>query len=148
MTWQEVVAKKKRIQQDDIDAHLQRFPPTAYSAICDIDNIDELCASLQARTVTAEEVILAYSSAAAEAHKKWCETENPLWGLTTHGLNPAWTPGGSSGGEGALLSLKGSIVGFGTDIGGSMRIPASMSGLYALRPSVGLQRSPLFSSTP
>lgn len=68
----------------------------------------------------------------------WCETENPLWGLTTHPSNPELTPGGSSGGEGALLALHGSILGFGTDIGGSIRIPASMCGLYGLKPSVSL----------
>ncbi|TVY41093.1 Acetamidase [Lachnellula subtilissima] len=65
----------------------------------------------------------------------WCETENPLWGLTTNPLNPAFTPGGSTGGEGALLSLRGSIVGWGTDIGGSIRIPSSINGLYGLKPS-------------
>ncbi|KAK3647559.1 hypothetical protein LTR56_008053 [Elasticomyces elasticus] len=67
----------------------------------------------------------------------WCETENPLFGLTTHPLNPAFTPGGSTGGEGALLALQGSLVGWGTDIGGSVRIPAHMSGLYGLKPSSG-----------
>ncbi|KAL8763517.1 MAG: hypothetical protein Q9184_000729 [Pyrenodesmia sp. 2 TL-2023] len=45
--------------------------------------------------------------------------------------------GGSSGGEGALIALRGSPVGFGTDIGGSIRIPAAFNGLYGLRPSAG-----------
>lgn len=48
------------------------------------------------------------------------------------------TPGGSSGGEGACLALKGSLIGLGTDIGGSIRIPAHMCGLYGLKPSVSL----------
>ncbi|KAH8664601.1 amidase signature domain-containing protein [Xylariales sp. PMI_506] len=65
----------------------------------------------------------------------WCETENPLWGLTTNPLHPGYTPGGSTGGESALLSLKGSMVGWGTDIGGSTRIPSHMMGLYGLKPS-------------
>lgn len=43
--------------------------------------------------------------------------------------------GGSSGGEGALVGARGSIVGIGTDIGGSIRIPANMQGLYGLCPS-------------
>ncbi|KAK4545818.1 hypothetical protein LTR36_002382 [Oleoguttula mirabilis] len=67
----------------------------------------------------------------------WCETDNPLWGLTTNPLNPAFTPGGSTGGEGALLAQHGSMVGWGTDIGGSVRIPSHMAGLYALKPSSG-----------
>lgn len=70
----------------------------------------------------------------------WCETDNPLWGLTTNPRNPAVTPGGSSGGEGALLALHGSIIGFGTDIGGSVRIPSHINGLYGLKPSVGVHR--------
>ncbi|KAF2836191.1 amidase [Patellaria atrata CBS 101060] len=67
----------------------------------------------------------------------WCETENPLWGLTVHPKDPDFTPGGSTGGEGALLALNGSLVGWGTDIGGSIRIPAHMLGLYGLKPSSG-----------
>ncbi|KAH6951951.1 amidase, partial [Fusarium avenaceum] len=67
----------------------------------------------------------------------WCETDNPLWGLTTHPDNTQLTPGGSSGGEAALLSLGGSLVGWGTDIGGSIRIPSHMNGLWGLKPSSG-----------
>ncbi|KXJ87175.1 amidase [Microdochium bolleyi] len=55
-------------------------------------------------------------------------TDNPLWGLTTHPSDPKLTPGGSSGGEAAPLSLAGSLVGFGTDIGGSIRIPSHTMG--------------------
>ncbi|KAH9889596.1 amidase [Xylariomycetidae sp. FL2044] len=65
----------------------------------------------------------------------WCETENPLWGLTTHPRCRDYTPGGSTGGDAALLGLRGSLVGWGTDIGGSVRIPAHMMGLYGLKPS-------------
>lgn len=57
------------------------------------------------------------------------------------GNHQTWNPknrnlscGGSSGGEGALIALRGSPVGFGTDIGGSIRIPAAFNGLYGLRP--------------
>ncbi|KAH8651267.1 amidase signature domain-containing protein [Xylariales sp. PMI_506] len=67
----------------------------------------------------------------------WCETDNPLWGLTTHPANSTYTPGGSSGGEAALLALGGSLIGWGTDIGGSIRIPSHMNGLWGLKPSSG-----------
>lgn len=67
---------------------------------------------------------------------QWCETECPLWGLTTNPLNPDFTPGGSTGGEGALLSLQGSMLGWGTDIGGSIRIPSHINGLWGLKPTV------------
>ncbi|KAK5798037.1 hypothetical protein VI817_004328 [Penicillium citrinum] len=68
----------------------------------------------------------------------WCETENPLWGLTTHPANSILTPGGSSGGEAALLALGGSLIGWGTDIGGSIRIPSHINGLWGLKPSVSI----------
>ncbi|KAK9456947.1 amidase signature domain-containing protein [Dipodascopsis uninucleata] len=65
----------------------------------------------------------------------WCETDNPLWGCTVNPRRRDFTPGGSTGGEGALLALKGSIMGWGTDLGGSVRIPQIMNGGYGLRPS-------------
>ncbi|TCD71441.1 hypothetical protein EIP91_010147 [Steccherinum ochraceum] len=65
----------------------------------------------------------------------WGETYNHVFGRTTNPYNRYMTPGGSSGGEGALLALKGSPLGIGTDIGGSVRIPSAFCGLYTLRPS-------------
>jgi len=58
------------------------------------------------------------------------ETINNIIGYTSNPKNRLLSAGGSSGGEGALISLKGSPVGFGTDIGGSIRIPALFNGLY------------------
>ncbi|KAI1486352.1 amidase signature domain-containing protein [Biscogniauxia mediterranea] len=66
----------------------------------------------------------------------WCETENPLWGLTTNPAHPGYTPGGSTGGEAAMLSCGASMLGWGTDIGGSIRIPSHMMGFYGFKPSV------------
>ncbi|KAG6844020.1 hypothetical protein H0H87_010588 [Tephrocybe sp. NHM501043] len=65
----------------------------------------------------------------------WGETYNHVFGRTTNPYNRKLTPGGSSGGEGALLAMKGSPLGVGTDIGGSLRIPSAFCGLYTLRPS-------------
>ena len=65
------------------------------------------------------------------------ETTNNILGYTWSPKNRNLSAGGSSGGEGALIGLKGSPVGFGTDIGGSVRIPAAFNGLYGLRPSTG-----------
>jgi amidase len=55
-------------------------------------------------------------------------------------------PGGSSGGEGALLAMRASLLGFGTDIGGSVRIPALCCGLFGLKPTV--DRIPYFGQVP
>ncbi|KAL8681956.1 MAG: hypothetical protein Q9186_001964 [Xanthomendoza sp. 1 TL-2023] len=65
------------------------------------------------------------------------ETVNNIIGYTWNPKNRNLSCGGSSGGEGALIGLRGSPVGFGTDIGGSVRIPAAFNGLYGLRPSHG-----------
>ena len=72
------------------------------------------------------------------------ETVNNLFGRTLNPHNLATTPGGSSGGEGALICMRGSPLGVGTDIGGSIRIPAALCGLYGLKPSFG--RFPTYNS--
>jgi hypothetical protein len=53
------------------------------------------------------------------------ETINHLWGRTLNPYNRSLTTGASSGGEGALIGFHGSPLGFGTDIGGSIRVPAA-----------------------
>lgn len=65
------------------------------------------------------------------------ETTNHIIGYTWNPKNRHLSSGGSSGGEGALIALRGSPAGFGTDIGGSVRIPASFNGIFGLRPSAG-----------
>lgn len=65
------------------------------------------------------------------------ETINNIIGYTWNPKNRFLSCGGSSGGEGALIALRGSPGGFGTDIGGSVRIPAGFNFLYGLRPSAG-----------
>ena len=65
------------------------------------------------------------------------ETVNNIIEYTWNPKNRYLSAGGSSGGEGALISMKGSPLGFGTDIGGSIRIPAAFNGLFGIRPSAG-----------
>ncbi|KAH7393248.1 amidase signature domain-containing protein, partial [Cadophora sp. MPI-SDFR-AT-0126] len=66
------------------------------------------------------------------------DSHNNIFGRTLNPRNKFLTSGGSTGGEGALLALRGSILGVGTDIGGSIRVPSVCNGLYGFRPSVGL----------
>ncbi|ORY32022.1 general amidase [Naematelia encephala] len=61
------------------------------------------------------------------------EGYNNLFGRTSNPFNRNLTCGGSSGGEGALIGLRGSLLGVGSDLGGSIRLPASFQGLYSLR---------------
>lgn len=65
------------------------------------------------------------------------ECANPVWGRTTNPWNANYTCGGSSGGEAALLAMDGSAAGIGSDIGGSLRIPAAYCGVYSLKPASG-----------
>ena len=57
------------------------------------------------------------------------ETSNNIYGTTVHPKNTSLTPGGSSGGEAALMAMKGSPLGIGGDIGGSIRVPAALTGV-------------------
>ncbi|KAF2196712.1 acetamidase-like protein [Delitschia confertaspora ATCC 74209] len=65
------------------------------------------------------------------------ESVNNVYGRTVNPLNRMLTSGGSSGGESALIAFGGSPLGIGTDIGGSLRIPAACTGIFTLRPSFG-----------
>ncbi|GAA5849094.1 hypothetical protein JCM9279_005789 [Rhodotorula babjevae] len=63
------------------------------------------------------------------------ETVCNLHGRTLNPHNRSLAAGGSSGGEGALIAMRGSLLGIGSDIGGSIRIPSAFNGLFGLRPS-------------
>lgn len=52
-------------------------------------------------------------------------------------MSDSRSPGGSSGGESCLIAMKGSLMGFGTDLGGSVRIPAVFCGIASIKPTTG-----------
>jgi Asp-tRNA(Asn)/Glu-tRNA(Gln) amidotransferase A subunit family amidase len=60
---------------------------------------------------------------------------NNVFGRTMNPINRLCTAGGSSGGEGVIVAMKGSMIGIGTDIGGSIRVPAMCNGVYGFKPS-------------
>ena len=64
-------------------------------------------------------------------------TWSRLWGVTRNPWNPDFTPGGSSGGSAASLAAGTSAIATGSDIGGSIRIPASACGLVGFKPPYG-----------
>lgn len=68
----------------------------------------------------------------------WMETWNRLYGRTQNPWNLRHTCGGSSGGEGAMVSAGASVFGLGSDIGGSVRIPAAFCGTVGHKPTGGL----------
>ena len=65
------------------------------------------------------------------------ETDNLVYGRTNNPYDLARTPGGSSGGEAAIVAAGGSPLGLGTDAGGSIRVPAHFCGLAAIKPTSG-----------
>uniref|UniRef100_A0A8V1AEF4 Fatty-acid amide hydrolase 1 n=1 Tax=Gallus gallus TaxID=9031 RepID=A0A8V1AEF4_CHICK len=63
------------------------------------------------------------------------DCSNLIFGQTLNPLNHQKTPGGSSGGEGALIAGGGSLLGIGSDVAGSIRLPSSFCGLCGLKPT-------------
>ncbi|EST09650.1 Amidase [Kalmanozyma brasiliensis GHG001] len=88
-------------------------------------------------TLLREQGAVLYCKTATPTAMMIAETVSNANGRTLHPANTRLTPGGSSGGESALLAMRGSPLGVGTDIGGSIRIPCSFAGLWGLKPSFG-----------
>ncbi|RQM05856.1 hypothetical protein DH86_00002178 [Scytalidium sp. 3C] len=65
------------------------------------------------------------------------ESTNDVWGRCTNPHNSKYSPGGSTGGESALLAAGGGRIGIGSDVAGSVRAPAHFSGIYSLKCSTG-----------
>jgi len=66
------------------------------------------------------------------------QTANELYGVTNNPWDTTRTPGGSSGGTAAALSAGMTFLEYGSDLVGSIRIPASFCGVYGLKPSAGI----------
>ena len=66
------------------------------------------------------------------------ETNNPVFGRTNNPHDLKLTPGGSSGGEAAAIAACLSPAGVGSDLSGSIRVPAHFCGIVGLKPTTGL----------
>ena len=69
---------------------------------------------------------------------QWVESRNNVYGQTNNPYNTTRTVGGSSGGEGAILAACGVPISIGSDIGGSIRMPAFFNGVFGHKPSEGM----------
>ncbi|CAI5441505.1 unnamed protein product [Caenorhabditis angaria] len=68
----------------------------------------------------------------------WVEAVNTVYGRSKNPYDTRRMTGGSSGGEGALLGAAGSVIGLGSDIGGSIRMPSFFNGIFGLKPTPGV----------
>jgi fatty acid amide hydrolase len=70
------------------------------------------------------------------------ESDNPVYGRTNNPWNLERAPGGSSGGQAAIIAAGGAPLGLGTDIGGSIRVPATSCGVVGMKPTAGRTDDP------
>lgn len=68
----------------------------------------------------------------------WWETSNFIYGRTKNPYHNGRIVGGSSGGEACAIASAGSVFGIGSDIGGSIRMPAFCCGIFGHKPSRGI----------
>ncbi|KAF8368724.1 hypothetical protein PRIPAC_86553 [Pristionchus pacificus] len=68
----------------------------------------------------------------------WWETVNTIYGRSRNPYDTRRITGGSSGGEASLVAAAGSLIGVGSDIGGSIRMPAFFNGVFGLKPTPGV----------
>jgi Asp-tRNA(Asn)/Glu-tRNA(Gln) amidotransferase A subunit family amidase len=80
-------------------------------------------------------VIVAQTTSPEFAHT--LQTDSPMWGPTRNPWNRQLTPGGSSGGSGVAVATGCVAVAEGSDMGGSVRIPAAWCGIVGLKPGLG-----------
>jgi Asp-tRNA(Asn)/Glu-tRNA(Gln) amidotransferase A subunit family amidase len=68
----------------------------------------------------------------------WLETNNKIYGRTSNAYDPRRTSGGSSGGDSVIVASGGAPIALGSDMGGSIRVPAFFNGIFGHLPSPGL----------
>ena len=86
-------------------------------------------------TILAKLGAVFYVKTATPTSMMMMETISNVWGDMNGAYHSGTSCGGSSGGEGALVAMRGSPLGIGTDIGGSIRLPSAFNSLYGLKPT-------------
>lgn len=119
--------------KDTIDTQGLR---TTYGSRLRANYIPEQDASVVARLKAAGAIIIGKTNTPEMAIPY--ETDNPVFGRTNHPHDLNRTPGGSSGGEAAAIATHLSPAGVGSDLSGSIRVPAHFCGVAGLKPTTGL----------
>lgn len=108
---------------------------TTYGSLIYKDHHDDFDAPAVERLKRAGAIFHARSAAPEFSCAAICHSK--LWGVTRNPWNPDYTPGGSSGGAAAALAAGTTTLANGSDIGGSIRIPASACGVVGFKPPHG-----------
>ena len=108
---------------------------TTSGSVLRSEYVPEHDAPVVARLKAAGAIILGKTNVAEMAMDY--TADNPVFGRTNHPLNPELTPGGSSGGEAVAIATCMSPGGLGSDLAGSVRIPAHFCGICGLKPTTG-----------
>ena len=109
--------------------------PTSYGSLIYKDNIATTTSPNNERILKAGGIV--HARTATPEFSCSSVTHTRLWGVTRNPWNPKFTPGGSSGGSAASLASGTSAIATGSDIGGSIRIPAGCSGVVGYKPPYG-----------
>jgi len=109
---------------------------TTYGSRLFSDNVPRQDAPVVARLKAAGAIILGKTNVPEMAIPY--ETDNPIFGRTNNPYDHDRTSGGSSGGEAAAIAARLSVAGVGSDLSGSLRVPAHFCGIASLKPTAGV----------
>jgi amidase len=109
--------------------------PTSNGSLILKDHVADHTSPVNDRILRAGAIVHARTATPEFSCAGYCWSR--LWGVTRNPWNPAFTPGGSSGGSGTVLAAGSATLATGSDIGGSIRIPASMTGTVGYKPPYG-----------
>lgn len=115
------------------DQFLVQGTPTTWGLLRHKEHRAEEDGPLVARLRTAGAIVLGKTNVPQLLF--YNEADNPVYGRCNNPWNLERTPGGSSGGEAAIVATGGSALGLGGDIGGSLRVPAHHCGIATLKPT-------------
>ena len=145
----EMLAAAEKVDRDDAKGPLAGVPVTIKEAINVAglhttwgnpewkDNVATIDATVVAR-LRAAGALVAGKTNIALMLGDIAQTTNPLFGLTRNPWNRDRATGGSSGGSAAAVAAGLSCLDVGSDLGGSIRIPAALCGVYGFKPTPGV----------
>ncbi|MBE2274925.1 MAG: amidase [Rhodobacteraceae bacterium] len=117
------------------DENMMAGKVTTYGSLLYADHVAPDTAPVVQRLLDAGAIIHARTTTPEFSCVPYCHSRQ--WGITRNPWNPAFTPGGSSGGSGAALAAGLTMLATGSDIGGSIRIPAAACGIVGFKPPYG-----------